>query len=390
MKNNNKQKNYIILKYTPNNYQIFIISDTQKIKLKSEDAKIMHRILNNFKNIQTDDNTYIFPDVYLILLAFKKEKNKRNKKYINRKKSRNITLCLVLTASLATGGVFVYNHSKNKELSQNNTGIEEEIDIDLIISNKDNLSDNFDKLKITNDNQTIEIKNPTIINEDSTIKKEETGNISYKNNITAELNYYDDKIGDQKALENASRYDEIFFKAENKYGIDANLLKAISAQESSGRQDLTNGYAYGIMGIEYIWADQTIVAYNFETKQYEKRIIDFKKIKTNIEYCIETRAMMTQQACYTVIKSGLIPNNEILSYTLQRENMGATRMQNILATGEHWMEGRKKVDRGDKMYFENVLSRLPNGTTIKIRMPDGTYFSTIITNLALENTYSKN
>ena len=109
-----------------------------------------------------------------------------------------------------------------------------------------------------------------------------------------------------------------------------------------------------------------------------------------LDYCVKVRAAGFQQSFYTVIKSKLLPDDENLSYTLQRTNMGATRMQNILASGEHWMEGRKKVDRGDKTYFENVLSRLPNGTIIKIKMPNGTYFSTIITNLSLEKNYSKN
>ena len=405
--NKNSTKNYIILKYHPNDYEIIIVSESKKVKINKNNAEIMRRVLNKFQPIQIDEDTYIYSDVYLILLAFKREKNKN--KRVNRKKSSNLKLCFLLTVSLAAGGVFFYNQTNKNQTSTETTNE---------TNNPEENNEKFEKIKISFDNEVSENNTSTENNsttEEEEIKKQEVSNNETEqddivettndkldaieeneneeikiNQITTELNYYEEHPGDSRALENAKDYDEIFLKYEKRYGVDINLLRAVAAQESSGRHNVTNGYAVGIMGIENTRANDNITVYNFETNEYEKIIVDYDKATKDADYNVMVRVAELQETIYSVINSNLIPNNEVLAYSLQIDNMGATRMQNILKSGVHWMEGRKLETRGDPEYYENVLSRLDNGTVINIKLPDGTFFSTVITNLALEKNYSKN
>ncbi len=57
-------------------------------------------------------------------------------------------------------------------------------------------------------------------------------------------------VGTSPLSEDVMKYSSAFDEAGNKYGVDGNVLKAISMQESGGRVDASNGYALGLMQIE--------------------------------------------------------------------------------------------------------------------------------------------
>ena len=103
----NKPEKYIKLKYTPYGYEIFIITENKTTKLSDKSAEIMRKILNKFKYEQIDEDTYIYTNILLIMLEFNKEQNKLTKKQVNRKKSKLIPICIILTASLTAGGLFL-------------------------------------------------------------------------------------------------------------------------------------------------------------------------------------------------------------------------------------------------------------------------------------------
>ena len=389
MMNNNQKSNYIILKYNQDGYNIIIHTDTQKQKLSPEKAKIMRKVLHKYKPYQINEDTYLYREVYSIIFSYKRELNKSKRK-INRQKSANLTLCVALTASLAVGGYFVYNYLAKEKDKPNSTSEETNNDLPEIDEKSKKILEEAEQ--ITNEViEETEIKT-SLINQNPNIQEEKENKIKEfsLNDEYVEAYYYDNEPGDQKSFEIASKYNNIYLKYERIYGVDAELQNAIAAQESSGDPNQTNNYAFGLMGIEYTRDKDTITAYNFETNQYEKIIVDLERAKKDIDYCIMIRAANFQEFFNTVYNSKLIPSNEILLYTLQRDNMGAKRMQDMISTGEHWMEARKKEIKGDSNYPENVLSRLENETVITLRKPDGSYFNTTITNTyTKENTSNK-
>lgn len=371
---NKNIKEYILLSYTTETerYEIFLIGEEKSTQLKNKEAKIMYKILKNAKSYQLDEDNYMYTNYIPIMLKFKKELNRAKKtKKVNRNKSRNIVIgsALAVTIILALGRL-AYQHHQNTNTSNNDDAIIGSIS-EEIKSENETLDGFFE-----NEINVTEDEPENIQNENYDAIQEQTEN----------FHYYDSEIGDSKALENAYEYDEIFTKYENKYGIDKTLLCAIAAQESSGKQSASNnGKSFGLMAIEKSqWENQTVKAYNFETKEYETIKIDYDKVINDADYNVMIGTAIFQQYFYATVNSGLIPDEELLAYTAQRYNMGPKCMQDILKSGMHWMEGRKFEESGDKEYFENVFSRLENGTIINIRMPDDTYHSFSLTNDALE------
>ena len=115
---NNQKNNYIILKYNNNGYNIIIHSDNQTKKLKPSKAKIMRKVLYKYKPYQINEDTYLYHKAYSILLSYEKELIK-NKLKVNRQKSANIALSIVLTASLVAGGYSIYDYvTKNSDNNQ--------------------------------------------------------------------------------------------------------------------------------------------------------------------------------------------------------------------------------------------------------------------------------
>ena len=69
--------------------------------------------------------------------------------------------------------------------------------------------------------------------------------------------------------------------------------------------------------------------------------------------------------------------------------MGPGNMNKVLSCDGHWIDNRDMINAGDKHYFEHVLSRLDNGTIIRIRLSDGSYCETKLINTALEKQYTR-
>ena len=154
-------------------------------------------------------------------------------------------------------------------------------------------------------------------------------------------------------------------------------------------ESINGGYATGIMGIENIWDGADLRVFNFETNSYETIKIDYSKIG-DLDYNIKIGAAIFQNYFYGTLNNVTsIPEEELLVYTLQKYNMGPGNMSKILKLGPNWMDNREVASGGDKLYFEHVLSRLDNDTTLKIKLTDGSYYEVSITNKALENNYSR-
>ncbi|MBQ8997636.1 MAG: peptidoglycan DD-metalloendopeptidase family protein, partial [Clostridium sp.] len=97
---------------------------------------------------------------------------------------------------------------------------------------------------------------------------------------------------DSQSVLNAMKYLSLFEKYGNIYGVDPYILVALCAGESSGNPNSYNGYAKGLMQIEYNTAK--VIAYNHNTKQTETIVVDHGRL-FEPEYNIQIGTMQLAQ-----------------------------------------------------------------------------------------------
>lgn len=193
-------------------------------------------------------------------------------------------------------------------------------------------------------------------------------------------------------ISNAKRYEDIFEKYANRYGLDKNLLMAIAAQESSG--DHYNNLndrkpAAGIMQVEKaIHIGNTVKAYNFETNQMESITVTKEKLK-DIESNIQIGSM--------ILREYIENNNYNIPLAIQTYNMGPGNMSKVLntcsslenievatmknnPTNNKWLNYRAFLNVGDSKYVEHVFSYLGKNANIQILKRDKEKVSVSLTN----------
>lgn len=349
---------HIKVEFNDYGYEIYDVNEETTRQFKPQYKIIMRKVLREFDYIRQLDNTLIYPDYDLILQRFKKEILEGKKKKVNRKKSKQIIAGLLIIATILGGGHAIKNIIEEDEIPPSKT-------------------EQSTRLEETSLNPSW-ISNP-----------------SYEEQVDINEFYYEfAKPNDKEALINSQNYMETYKKYEKMYGVDAKLLCAIGAQESSGthRSYSTNGgHATGIMGIENIWKDESIRVFNFETNKYETITVDYSRIG-DLDYNIKIGAAIFQNYFYNTLKNAAdidVEETDYLPFTLQKYNMGLGNMWKVLGYGGNWVDNRDMIDAGDRYYFEHVLSRFDNETIIKLRLTDGSYYSTKLTNLSLEKTHSR-
>ena len=179
---------------------------------------------------------------------------------------------------------------------------------------------------------------------------------------------YEDRTNNE-SFHNASRYDDLFEKYGNYYGVDKNLLKAIAAQESGGdHNSALEGYpAVGLMQLEKAAIlGETISAYNYVTETTDEITVDMEDL-LDLETNVRLSAMVFQN-CLNY-ENG----NPILA--LQTYNFGVGNIYNMLEiysndsnksideirnnkNDNKWLDYREYITQGDSKYVEHVLSYL--------------------------------
>lgn len=365
------QKSYIKMVYNEPKYDIYIINKGESKKLSNQERIIMSRVLKKFKPIEKG-NICIYPNYNLITLNYLKERLLFKPKKVNRKKSKNIIpgVAIVVSGALVVSLFIAKFKPGNKDYQTDS--------VKASISNVEIMEEPIPS-------STIPIE--TTVPIETTIP-ETTEFVQDK----LEFEYEFDTPSDKAAYENSTAYMDTYLKYERIYGIDARLLCAIGAQESSGKhykESRNGGYATGIMGIENIWNGADIKVFNFETNSYETIKVDYSKIG-ELDYNIKIGAAIFQECFYGTLRNvSSIPEEEFLAYTIQKYNMGSGNMGKILKLGPNWMDNREVAKGGDKLYVEHVLSRLDNDTTLKIRLKDGTYHEVTLTNKALDLKHAR-
>ncbi len=205
---------------------------------------------------------------------------------------------------------------------------------------------------------------------------------SYNDNMiemfqTEEFHFsYEDRT-EEENIRNAKRYEDLFEKYANRYGMDKNLLMAMAAQESNGDHNsyINRGPAEGLMQIEKsAHLDTVVSAYNFETNQIEKETITLEKLQ-DVEYNIKIGTM--------ILRNCMEENNYNIPLAIQAYNFGTGNMAKSINTcsdleniskdeiknnpsNNIWLLYREFVHAGDPKYVEHVFSFLKSGTTLKI------------------------
>lgn len=199
-------------------------------------------------------------------------------------------------------------------------------------------------------------------------------------------------------ITNAKRYEDIFEKYANRYGLDKNLLMAIAAQESTGDHYNNlgdNKPAMGIMQIEKaVHIGHDVKAYNFETNQMETITVTKDKLQ-NIDTNIQIGSM--------ILREYIENNNYNIPLALQTYNMGPGNMNKVLntcaslenievstmrnnPTNNKWLNYRAFLHVGDAKYVEHVFSFLGNTSELKVSKRDGSQVSVALANdFALTN-----
>ncbi len=254
----------------------------------------------------------------------------------------------------------------------------------------ENISFNQSQVQILDDVEKLDT-NPVV---------EESQEINVESNSKDELNKmfenpsfhysYEDRSNKQ-SFSNAKRYEDIFEKYANRYGLDKNLLMAMAAQESSGDHYNNLGdknKAAGIMQIEKaIHIGNTVQAYNFETGKVETIKVTPEKLK-DIDSNIQIGSMILRQ---------YIENcNYNIPLAIQTYNMGPGNMSKVLntcsnlekveintmrnnPTNNKWLNYRSYLNLGDSKYVEHVFSYL-NNTNLKVLKRNNEEVKVAITN----------
>lgn len=193
-------------------------------------------------------------------------------------------------------------------------------------------------------------------------------------------------------ITNAKRYEDIFEKYANRYGLDKNLLMAMAAQESSGdhyNNLRDNQPAAGIMQIEKaVHVGNQVKAYNFETGQMEYITVTQDKLN-NIDSNIQIGSM--------ILREYIENSNYNIPLAIQTYNMGPGNMNKVLntcgdlenvdvdtmrsnPTNNTWLNYRAFLNVGDAKYVEHVFSYLGKHSNLQVMKRDTSKVSVNLAN----------
>lgn len=211
---------------------------------------------------------------------------------------------------------------------------------------------------------------------------------------------YENRVNNE-AYQNTIRYEDLFEKYANMYGVDKNLLIAIASQESAGDHynHLDGGPAIGIMQIEKgPNIGSTVEVYNFELGRKEKIEITEEKLK-DLEQNIKIGAAL--------VRYNIVYNDYNISIGVQNYNMGFGNMGQVLSacsesenttiedlknnqTNNSWLDYRNAVSAGDSQYLEHVFSYIPTDSAIKVKDTFGNEYSLKLSNDYINETEKTN
>ena len=249
------------------------------------------------------------------------------------------------------------------------------------------------------------VEEEPVIEKDTTYENDPSDDLKYavdssyelQNMIESDEYHFDfrDRT-DSEYYNNAKRYEDLFEKYGNRYGVDKNLLMAMAAQENGGLhyELLKDDYATGIMQIERKPnVGDTVRAYNFETGKMDAVEVTIENIE-DLETNIQIGTIM--------LRNRLEENNFNIPLALQSYNFGIGNMNKVLTrcsedkniskddlkanvTNPLWLNYRTTINAGDPLYIEHVFSYIPNDTTLTMKTRDGNDITMKLVNDSVNN-----
>ena len=173
-------------------------------------------------------------------------------------------------------------------------------------------------------------------------------------------------------------YSEIIKKYTERYGIDYNLIKAIL--NNNIEENASNGYYETIKNEYEKFVDESIVAYNFETKEPELYVIDGEKLIDQDKY-IKTICALFQS------KFRICHNNMVAALQSMNELDKDFKAKILSYAKWKYPEYDKKTEESNNYLFELVMSDYNDYEWLSMfTNEDGTIYSMKVLNYLSEGT----
>ena len=383
----------------------------KKIKQEKNILKLLEIAQDYGYNIQSDG----------ILTQYAKDITKDFDKYMKRKQrlkvlgnitnNMKLSRAVIATAIVAVVAVNGFNTKKNTSLAfseediNTKTSTSQNIDSTDITTTEDiDLDEYVDEITNKEEEQKEEIQEVkqeiAVQGEKKEVKEEKQSQIESMLQKDAFHYSYEDRSSSTNVTQ-AKRYEDIFEKYANRYGVDKDLLIAMAAQESSGEHynNLRDTKpAAGIMQIEKaVHVGHSVSAYNFDTGKVETVEVTQDKLNdvdTNIKIGTMILRGYIENANYNIPLAiqtyNMGPGNmsKVLNSCSSIENLQVSTMKNN-PTNNKWLNYRSHINAGDSKYVEHVFSYLGDKQELSVKKRDNSNISINITNDNL-NSIQKN
>lgn len=355
-----------------------ITKDFDKYMRRKQRLKVLGNITNNMK-VSRKNKTLgkaVIAATILAIIAVNGMSNKKN------------------TSLAYSEEEITTKTSTSQNIDSTNITTTEDIDLDEYV---DEITNKEEEQK----EEAKEVKQEIAVQgEKKEVKEEKQAQIESMLQKDAFHYSYEDRSASTN-VKQAKRYEDIFEKYANRYGVDKNLLIAMAAQESSGEHynNLRDTKpAAGIMQIEKaVHIGHSVSAYNFETGKVETVQVTQDKLNdvdTNIKIGTMILRGYIENANYNIPLAiqtyNMGPGNmsKVLNSCSSLENIQVSTMKNN-PTNNKWLKYRSHINAGDSKYVEHVFSYLGDKQELSVKKRDSSKISVNIANDNL-NSIQKN
>ncbi len=355
-----------------------ITKDFDKYMRRKQRLKVLGNITNNMK-VSRKNKTLgkaVIAATILAIIAVNGMSNKKN------------------TSLAYSEEEITTKTSTSQNIDSTNITTTEDIDLDEYV---DEITNKEEEQK----EEAKEVKQEIAVQgEKKEVKEEKQAQIESMLQKDAFHYSYEDRSASTN-VKQAKRYEDIFEKYANRYGVDKDLLIAMAAQESSGEHynNLRDTKpAAGIMQIEKaVHIGHSVSAYNFETGKVETVQVTQDKLNdvdTNIKIGTMILRGYIENANYNIPLAiqtyNMGPGNmsKVLNSCSSLENIQVSTMKNN-PTNNKWLKYRSHINAGDSKYVEHVFSYLGDKQELSVKKRDSSKISVNIANDNL-NSIQKN
>ncbi len=197
----------------------------------------------------------------------------------------------------------------------------------------------------------------------------------------------EDQSSSDKVTTVEMNYSESINKYAEMYGIDPLIIRAIICQENPYNQSYYDGaYAHGLMQIEdgIFGPNDTIVAFNHITGDYDRTTVDYNRIDTDPDYAIKigTELFANNLAILISTYGEQFRDGDMITIAISSYNEGITATLNACEGTSDLSTVINRLNEhqgGTNDYAYGVLSYIEDGSTLTVSTKNYT-LSTVLDN----------